>query len=97
MLLIPVMSTRIIFTHWKTNSLIERSFRFNLISTAVSTISLESFGLFLESGHPNLILSKSTFSRLLEWHFSEEDKVYIIDDEVTWPNFLYKSSHISTL
>jgi hypothetical protein len=79
------------------HGLIERPFRFDSVSTAVSTISLECFGLFRESGHPKLISSKSAFPRPLEWHFSEGDEVYIIDDEGTWPNYLYKSGHISTL
>ncbi len=75
--------------------LIVRRYSFDSLSTAVSTIPLELFCLFLESRHPKLIASKSAFPRPSEWNFAEGDKVYYLVDDSYPPSF--KSGVISTL
>lgn len=82
------------------HGLIVRSYRFDTVSTGVSTIPLESFKLFKESGHPKLTLSKSAFPRPLEWCFLEGEEVYNICDPIPsewWEPPSYKSGFISKL
>jgi hypothetical protein len=75
------------------HGLIVRSYRFNSVSTGVSTIPLASFSHFCGSRHPKFS-RKTRFPRPLEWIFAESEKVYIVDDSSP-PS--YKSGPISTL
>ena len=80
------------------HGLIVRSYPFDAVSTGVSTIPLESFMLFYESGHPKL--TKSIFPRPSEWCFLEGDEVYNMDDPIhshIWEPFSYKSGFIAKL
>ncbi len=80
------------------HGLILRPYSFDSVLSAVSTISLECFRLFRISGHPKLILSKSAFPRPLEWHFTEGEEVYILEDLPWWIGKVsYKSGRLSTL
>lgn len=82
------------------HGLIVRSYSFDAVSTGISTIPLESFRLFRESGHPQLISSKSAFPRPSEWSFLEGDEVYNLDDPIVtewWEPQLYKSGFIHKL
>ena len=76
------------------HGLIVRSYRFDSVSTAVSTIPLESFGFFRLSGHPKLIAEKFKFPRPTEWCFAEGDEVYVVDN--SYPAS-YKSGIITKL
>ena len=80
------------------HGLIVRSYGFDVVSTGISTIPLESFNLFRASGHPQLTSSKSAFPRPSEWSLLEGDEVYNLDDPITttWP-YSYKSGFISKL
>jgi transcription elongation factor len=82
------------------HGLIVRSYRFDAVSTGVSTIPLESFGLFNISGHPKLTSSKSAIPRPSEWCFLEGEEVYNLHDPIPtrWPEPpSYKSGFISKL
>ena len=82
------------------HGLIVRLYRFDAVSTGVSTIPLESFELFRVSGHPKLTSSKSAFPRPSEWCFLEGEEVYNMDDSIPscWPEPpSYKSGFISKL
>jgi hypothetical protein len=54
-----------------------------LISSPVSTIPLQSLVLFLDSRHPKI--PKTSFPRPSEWNFTENEKVYYILDEFSYP------------
>lgn len=73
------------------HGLIIKSYPSNLISTTVSCMPFKLFCLFLESRHPTLMASLSSFLKPSEWHFSENEEVNIVDI----PS--YKSGVISTL
>jgi hypothetical protein len=61
------------------HGLIAKSYNFDSVSTPVSTIPLQLFVLFLDSRHPKI--PKTSFPRPSEWNFTENEKVYILDDE----------------
>jgi transcription elongation factor len=80
------------------HGLIIKSYASNLISMTVSCMPFESFSLFLESCHPTLMASISSFPKPLEWHFSEGDTVsYTVDSRDHWDQSFDKSGVISTL
>jgi hypothetical protein len=62
------------------HGLITKSYHSDLISTTISCMPLELLCLFLESRHPTLMASQSSFLKPSEWHFAENDEVYIVDD-----------------
>ena len=64
-----------IFEH----GLIRKTYAFQSVSTTVSSMPFEAFGLFWASQHPKLIESKSSFLRPAEWHFAEGDEVQFCD------------------
>ncbi len=59
------------------HGLIIKSYHSDLISTTISCIPFELLCLFLESRHPTLMASRSSFLKPSEWHFAENDEVYI--------------------
>lgn len=52
-----------------------KSYPFGLVSTAVTSMPLQLFRLFLASGHPRL----GPLLRPTEWQFAVDDKVYVVD------------------
>ncbi len=72
------------------HGLLVKSYNTHSISEAISTMPLQYFLLFWESGHSRL----TTFPRPSEWCFAEDDVIYIVDDSYL-PS--YKSSIISTI
>jgi len=76
------------------HGLILKSYHSDLISTTVSCMPFESFCHFLESRHPTLMASRSSFLKPSEWHFAEGDEVHY--DYVTYPTS-HKSGVISAL
>lgn len=87
-------------SHRFEHGLTVRSYTFDSVSTGVSTIPLESFKLFRESFHPELMSSMSAFPRPTEWYFDEGEEVYNLNDEIPtewWWEKLYKSGFISKL
>jgi hypothetical protein len=75
------------------HGLIIKSYPSNLISTTVSCMPFKLFCLFLESRHPTLMASLSSFLKPSEWHFSENEEVNIVDNST----LSYKTGVISTL
>ena len=58
--------------------LILKAYDFGSISTPVHQVDLALTYLFLESRHPKVISSTSSFPRPLGWVFAQGDKVYVI-------------------
>jgi len=78
------------------HGLIIKSYASSLVSTTVSCMPFESSCLFLESRHPTVMASRSSFPKPLEWHFAEGDTVsYPVDLDDNLLN--HKSGVISTL
>jgi hypothetical protein len=74
------------------HGLIIKSYASELVSTSASCMPFELFCCFLESRHPRLMSSRSSFLKPLEWHFAEGDEAYIVDDSESG-----KSGVITTL
>jgi hypothetical protein len=74
------------------HGLISRSYILDSVSPPVSTIPLESFWLFHESGHPKLATSKCP--KPSDWYFAEGDEVCVVND--TYPPS-YKLGIISAI
>jgi hypothetical protein len=72
------------------HGLVIKSYASDLVSTTVSCMLLESLWRFMESCHPKLMASTTSFLKPFEWHFAEGDDVYILEE-------LNKSGVISTL
>ena len=64
------------------HGLITKSYHSDLLSTTISCMPFESFCLFLQSRHPTLVASQSSFLRPSEWHFAENEEVFVEDS--TW-------------
>lgn len=62
------------------HGLIIKPYASSLILTTVSCMPFDSLCLFLESCHPTLMASQSSFLKPLEWHFAEGDEAYIVDN-----------------
>ena len=74
------------------HGLIIKSYHSDMISTNISCMPFQLLCLFLESCHPTLMASLSSFLKPSEWHFAESDEVYILDDSNP-----HKTGVISTL
>lgn len=72
------------------HGLVIKSYASDLVSTTVSCMPLESTCRFMESRHPKLLASTSSFLKPSEWHFAEGEEVYILGES-------NKSGVISTL
>lgn len=72
------------------HGLVIKSYASDLVSTTVSCMPLESLWRFVESCHPKLMASTTSFLKPFEWHFAEGDEVYILEES-------NKSGVISTL
>ena len=62
------------------HGLIIKSYASALVSATVSCMPFEIFCRFLESRHPALMSSRSSFLKPLEWHFAEGDEAYIVNN-----------------
>jgi hypothetical protein len=60
------------------HGLVVISYDFDSVSRSVTCMPLNMFTLFRESRHPKLLEFESTFPRPSEWHFAEDDEVYIL-------------------
>jgi hypothetical protein len=79
------------------HGLIIKSYASQLVLTTVSCMPFESVYLFLESCHPTVMTSRSSFPKPLEWHFAEGDTVlYTVDFDNNDYSY-HKSGVISTL